>query len=573
MAAVVAPGIDLVRGQPSASRARTLGDDDKGKPSWRDLRMALRQSKSHKKKKSRKNTDGGSSQWCCDDSRGSPHDLDFSCPNYRSLVSVDDQSTSSRSSWKRNFESHVQRNMPLTTWDRAKLSKKIQITRQAKSEECSDVLHSAQQQEMDFLDRMADSYPTIDAAFVVDNVSNSVPDYESWHGLVTIGRESLDQVIPDSPDNRSSRKLRYVDVPMTPPHPNKKKEKRATVKRGWKSGGTPPSSPGVPWGDYAATQELQDLHQLHSSLDDVGSPGHTPKRLTKDKLRLDTALFVGKNEDPVHSLIGMWDDLAQLASSGESVQSESFPCMNLDMGIGSSWLVNVGLSVQKMPDNAPVVFSDDDSFLARFHAIYSDENKKAGERVSENFDLTENRDNNVASIVSVSSDDPETTHDVEEGNMRDRMIRFADEQGLPLEKTFRCGDQSNLWATGRIIVLFLDPVMKKFEFMQGEFSHQGGATVADLLSQLPSFATEERFAAREYVSIFATSGGPRELNSKDRLYELDLGKREITVAVMKGDSGEQLVNTAAPILANEQVMKAVSAPDWRLSCELVCVLT
>jgi hypothetical protein len=127
-----------------------------------------------------------------------------------------------------------------------------------------------------------------------------------------------------------------------------------------------------------------------------------------------------------------------------------------------------------------------------------------------------------------------------------------------MERVHHLGGKNDPLAVGHIVVLFLSPENKKFEFAHAEYRIQADTTVSDLLEQLPKMITSELFSKMDFESLYRTEGGANKLEMSSLLRDCDLEKNEIVVAVMSGRYGEKLVECAAPLLSNKRVMKAVS---------------
>lgn len=406
------------------------------------------------------------------------------------------------------------------------------------------------------MDSNKDTGPSVNDS----KLSTLVVNCDSWYGTVAIGQEVSEPGFSLSPETRSKTTLKYLEVPITPPLSKKKnsskgrspKKQHRKQSRKFTGDMTPPNSPVLLWGDYGSTHNSASLQKRNETLDDPDSPGRTPRRRLKAKFRLDNALL-GEVEQAT------WEELLVSTHAEESPQTDSFSRLILE--IASYNHSSVGK--KRLSDANPLVTCAGGSFLGRFHATYSKrkEQDDGSEQGLESVSRMLFDDDD--SFQSVSSDIIDMGGEVEEQKSKCRLLRFADEQGLPIAKIKVVGDENDPYASSRIIVLFLDPVAKKFEFMQGHFSHKARPTVSDLLLQLPGFATEEKFREQEFVSMYGTSDGPRQLAPKDPLHELNLGKREVAVAVMKGASGERLVKDAAPLLTNKTIMRAVSMDtEW-----------
>lgn len=475
----------------------------------------------------------------------SPRSKSFKCHDFslRSLESVNDPSCPSAPSWRRSFN-------PLDSF---------KTERESRLSSCPDKedvtvgsTPTLETQPIMDLDSNISPKQHKKDSFLVEECSVSTPSCDSWQGLVTIGKGLCGHSSPASPESRASRKLRYIDISRTPPRPKKKKsEKKGKRRQSVRSSRKSPTSPVVPWGDLAI------IHEFHQNMEEFESPGHTPKKTRRKKLSLNGGLAFGGYNASNDGIVGNWDELLIAAMPIDG--SSHFETSMFNVGpLDSGYLLKAdkpSSTAQTLHEALPFWTQGNDSFLDRFKTLYdSPENDDRSLRKDLFCSLNEE---NPVSANTPSEREVTSNDDVPDKQSQGRLIRFADEQGLPIEKIYQIGDMSHLGTMGRIIVLLVDPLVKKFEFLQGEYSTHAGTTVADLLRQLPSFAVEERFAKMEYDSLYGTNNGPRELKSTDRLDQLDLAKREITVAVARGVCGIELVHDAGPILRNDEINRAV----------------
>lgn len=483
-------------------------------------------------------------------------DLDSSVHSYRSLVSETQQITG-KSSWGRTFSSLHRNNRSPSPTERTKIPGSPSTSpRSVKSTNIDGIALCS----MMARDKLRSPTPTsirsnseddLASSFTVEELSAIALEGDNWQGTVTIGLGALQENVPPSPDQRSVRSLKLLNVPMTPPRlkkmskklvgsPKKTKQKRRKKSRGEKSKG---SAAPVAWGDYAMAQNMTALHQREFS--EKGRSGRTDGRRLKKKLLFD-AFF--EDNDHERGTTVAWGELLEICDPDEFRPTA---VGNFDQSVLGR------LSSLNLPDSPPSIMYDEDSFLGRFHAAHAQKRQEYCDESSQEDRLDDS--------MSTQCEETKTTKEDLEGNedrRSSRLICFADEQGLPIERVRRVGDENDPWAMGRIIVLFLDPIARKFEFMQGEFSHRAGATVSDLLRQLPSFATEDRFATMEFSAMYSTSGPTRQFGLNEKLYELQLDRLEVTIAVMKGYSGENLLKEAAPVLKNKNIIRAVSIPAF-----------
>ena len=519
------------------------------KNAWQELKMAMkRTTTSHlKKKRIHERNDSGSTRDVDDTS---------SVHSFRSLVSESNQNTG-KESWGRTFGSLQRKQKSSSIFTKLTGSPGRLANKNVKEKGGMESSLKQRWGDLGATNQLNQGTPSPscgsaseDSSFLVEEMSASALEGENWHGTVTIGRDHEEQEDePPSPKRAVTKALKRLNVPVTPPRLKKKKTKKlktptkSTPKRRRKSKAEKTNSISVaePWGDYAMAHHHGTTPQL--AYGDLSVPTCPGKR-SRNKLRFDD-LF----EDYFHGseMTVAWDELL-----GMGCAEKAIPAGVVDF---DRTLVDRILSTSTLPDAPPSMIHDEDSFLGQFYAAYS-------KTVEEDDEIDHDDENDVEPEVDerepTESETVETEHGEIKKEKRIRLIHFADEQGLPIKKVHQVGDENDPWAMGRIIVLFLDPVARKFEFMQGEFSHRAGATISDLLRQLPSFATEQRFASMEFLSIYSTDGKPRELGLKEKLHELDLARREVTVAVMKDISGKKLLEEASPVLKNEKIMRAVS---------------
>ena len=111
--------------------------------------------------------------------------------------------------------------------------------------------------------------------------------------------------------------------------------------------------------------------------------------------------------------------------------------------------------------------------------------------------------------------------------------------------------------TVQIVLLLIDPTSRRFELIQLEFDSVK-AIVQDLLSQIPSSATEESLRDQGYEGI-CTIGG-EEMNCTGKLKDFvkqNEGINAVVLAMPEGMSPEDCAKMAKPILADKNVAAVV----------------
>lgn len=105
-----------------------------------------------------------------------------------------------------------------------------------------------------------------------------------------------------------------------------------------------------------------------------------------------------------------------------------------------------------------------------------------------------------------------------------------------------------------VVVLLMEPKSRRFELLQLEFD-SGRATVADVLSQIPVSANDERLKGQKYTGVASTDGKAK----RPPIMLADFcSDNEVIVAVPSGMMATSVARLAQPILGNAQVMDLVS---------------
>ena len=159
--------------------------------------------------------------------------------------------------------------------------------------------------------------------------------------------------------------------------------------------------------------------------------------------------------------------------------------------------------------------------------------------------------------VSLSPIDPRK-------EVRRRSICFADEVGKPMEKIHLverrddddCSNATYDPTLQRLLVLFLCPEEKKFEFVHAEYStQQSRVAVSSLLEQVTKFVTDPTIAKKQYARLCTADG--TELINALSIQEYDLKNDEVVVAVLQGYTGATMHTMAKGLIQNEEILKAV----------------
>jgi hypothetical protein len=158
---------------------------------------------------------------------------------------------------------------------------------------------------------------------------------------------------------------------------------------------------------------------------------------------------------------------------------------------------------------------------------------------------------------SSSGNDDDDNRNVNIKNVR--VIRFADEVGQPLVDYHAIGGKDDPHATGRIIIMLLNPQQRKFEFIHAEFLRSEQTTVADLLYQIPQMASNELFRnTTTFTHICRTRNGNTDLDNDRILQDYDMEDSELVIGVLEGFSGKEMAQCALPLLLNGKITQAVS---------------
>jgi hypothetical protein len=162
------------------------------------------------------------------------------------------------------------------------------------------------------------------------------------------------------------------------------------------------------------------------------------------------------------------------------------------------------------------------------------------------------------SAGSVNTDTSLDTNSGEDGEVKVRVIRFADEVGKPLEDYHWIGGKDDPHATRRIIIMLLCPQERKFEFLHAEFLLRETTTVADALYQVPKIATNELFKSKTFINLCRTRQGNTDLDNDRILQDYDMEDSELVIGVLEGFTGKQMAQCALPLLLNGKITQAVS---------------
>jgi hypothetical protein len=107
--------------------------------------------------------------------------------------------------------------------------------------------------------------------------------------------------------------------------------------------------------------------------------------------------------------------------------------------------------------------------------------------------------------------------------------------------------------TVQIILLLMDPISRRFELLQLEFDSVK-AIVQDLLSQIPSSATEESVRDQGYDGICTIGGVEMTCTGKLKDFvEQNEGINSVVLAMPEGVSPEECAKMAKPILSDKNV--------------------
>lgn len=151
------------------------------------------------------------------------------------------------------------------------------------------------------------------------------------------------------------------------------------------------------------------------------------------------------------------------------------------------------------------------------------------------------------------------TSEVEEKPRSKRVIRFADEQGLPVATVMQSGDEHEGGPEmARLVMLLLSPKDRKFEFLHAEYQLGAKTTVQDVIDQMPVLAVDILFQESKFATLYRTGKGAHELINTLPMSECGLEKGEVVLGVIEGYSGKEIIQSALPLLVNPKIAKAVS---------------
>eukprot|EP00586_Coscinodiscus_wailesii_P006303 CAMPEP_0172481004 /NCGR_PEP_ID=MMETSP1066-20121228/6513_1 /TAXON_ID=671091 /ORGANISM="Coscinodiscus wailesii, Strain CCMP2513" /LENGTH=483 /DNA_ID=CAMNT_0013242865 /DNA_START=114 /DNA_END=1565 /DNA_ORIENTATION=+ len=117
--------------------------------------------------------------------------------------------------------------------------------------------------------------------------------------------------------------------------------------------------------------------------------------------------------------------------------------------------------------------------------------------------------------------------------------------------------EETLSNTVQIVLLLIDPTSRRFELIQLEFDSVK-AIVQDLLSQIPSAASEESVRDQGYDGICTIDGEEMSCTGKLKDFvEQNEGINAVVLAMPEGVSPEDCAEMAKPILADKNVIAVV----------------
>jgi hypothetical protein len=153
-----------------------------------------------------------------------------------------------------------------------------------------------------------------------------------------------------------------------------------------------------------------------------------------------------------------------------------------------------------------------------------------------------------------------------------RLVRFADEEGLPMEEVCQWtkADEDDVLDRNHyeeLLVLCLSPQHKRFEFLHVGYFPQANldelrraTNVEDLLHGIPCMATDPLFQDSAFDALYrATKGGALERIPVGctLLRDCNFRTNELVVASMEGSQHEDLLQGLGPLLGNSRLMKRV----------------
>lgn len=140
----------------------------------------------------------------------------------------------------------------------------------------------------------------------------------------------------------------------------------------------------------------------------------------------------------------------------------------------------------------------------------------------------------------------------EESFERAKSIQWADRAGKELDATFFIPYENE--AMVRIIVMLLSPENRKFEFLHCEFFTEKRVSVADVLKQLPKFATNEVLSKERFGTLCVNH---TECINMLSLQEYNLIDGDILVAIPSTCDLKASKAEAAALLENKLLRKAL----------------
>jgi hypothetical protein len=164
-----------------------------------------------------------------------------------------------------------------------------------------------------------------------------------------------------------------------------------------------------------------------------------------------------------------------------------------------------------------------------------------------------------------------------------RSVRFADEEGLPMERIFHYlnprpsyeddDDDDDTAGTSECIVLCLSPKARKFEFLHVGYYCENGqndrspTTLSDLMNSLPSMCTNETLMESSLDRLYRIN---KDTESLESLYDETMHHRtdlllegcnlnfcEMIVAAPSDSTEEEILEGMCPLLANKPLMKTL----------------
>jgi hypothetical protein len=255
--------------------------------------------------------------------------------------------------------------------------------------------------------------------------------------------------------------------------------------------------------------------------------------------------------------------------------------------------INMIMEVHTSPNTVSSHFDDDldldTSSVSLTHEDFLGDDNKINIK-DDSFDTL------TTETVTSSSDHDDDSDDLDHSNIFDdcgessiRSVRFADEEGLPMEHVFHHLQQNPSYdheddTTSELIVLCLSPQAKKFEFLHVAYytSREGGedhrkdpdvwiqnqhdpTKVSELMVSLPGMCTDRIFSESSLDTIYRINKDNGSLeslvhqeNESDALLgDCNLSFCEMVVAATPGSTKEEIAAGVGPLLANVRLMKTL----------------